>query len=96
MVHLIVMHRQQLLQTMTDKGRLLKDSTNYAQWLRSLQVRETTLISTKDSADGFSVKLSQYMCMAIAAPLTREMAAIFQHVRSPIASENYCLATYML
>ena len=80
MVHLIVMHRQQLLQTMTDKGRLLKDSTNYAQWLRSLQVRETTLISTKDSADGFSAKLSQYMCMAIVAPLTREMAANCQHV----------------
>ena len=80
MVHLIVMHRQQLLQTMTDKGRLLKDSTNYAQWLRSLQVRETTLISTKDSADGFSAKRSQYMCMAIVALLTREMDANCQHV----------------
>ena len=27
-----------VLQTMTDKGRLLTDVTNYTQWLRSLQI----------------------------------------------------------
>ena len=49
----------------TINGRLLADRTNYGARLRLLQVRvvdKKALINGSDSAHGFSVKLSLFMC----------------------------------
>ena len=48
-----------------------------------------TLISARDSAHVFSVKFSPSVCVAIEAVLTREMAAICQHLRPSISGDNY-------
>ena len=40
----------------------------------------STFISTRDSAQNFSVKFSPTVCIAVVASLTGEMAAICRHV----------------
>ena len=73
------MHAWQLW-TMTDKGRLLTDDTNYAQLLSLLQVRAMDPAHKRhadNSAHNFSLRFSP---VAAVASLTREMAAVCQHV----------------
>ena len=77
------------LRTMTGKGRLLTDGTNYARWFRLLQVRAVhNWHSYRFSSYDFSVKFSPCVCVVVVAALTGEMTTICQHVWSPISGEN--------
>ena len=62
-----------------DKGRLLTDGTNYAQYSLGLEegscIINTHNLSARDSVHDFSVKFSPSLCVAVAS-LTGEMTAI--------------------